>query len=189
MARRLLHIRGPYDSRTVEVDGEISIGRTDASTIVIDDTGLSRRNTTFFIDGDDLLVVDEKSTNGTILNGQRLGGAPKVLRDGDVVTVGNGTTIRVEFAGETRTAPEKESTAPATPAEPKPPKAEPKKPAPQTQNKTMLYLAAAMTVVIIAIGGAALLIVNTTDIAQNANKTPVIPSGLAIPKIPMTSTT
>ena len=96
--RFTLHITGPYGSKTVTVENELSIGRTELASVVLDDSGLSRVNTTFFVDDGELLVADENSTNGTFLNGERIEGRPRVLRDGDVLKIGTYTNIRVETA-------------------------------------------------------------------------------------------
>ncbi len=89
-----IEISGPYESKTVSVDGELSIGRTDQANVAIDDTGLSRVNTTFFIDDGELLVADENSTNGTFVNDERVT-RPRVLRAGDEIKIGSGTIIRL----------------------------------------------------------------------------------------------
>ena len=83
-----LHIDAPDGVRELSLEEELSIGRTSESAVVIGDSGLSRRNTTVFRDGDDILVVDEGSTNGTFLNGERLGTQPRQLRDGDELRLG-----------------------------------------------------------------------------------------------------
>src|SRR5690606_14243326 len=62
---------------------------------VIDDSGLSRINTTFFVDEGELLVADENSTNGTFLNGERVEGRPRIVKDGDRLRIGSYTEIRV----------------------------------------------------------------------------------------------
>lgn len=100
-----LHIVGPYESRTVFVEGEVSIGRTDLASVQIDDPGLSRVNTTFFLDEGDLLVADEGSTNGTFVNGQRLSGRPVVVKSGDEIRIGSNTKIHVEEFGTAAVAP------------------------------------------------------------------------------------
>lgn len=94
-----LHIQNSAGSQTVTLFDELTVGRTDASGLVLDDPGLSRKNTTFFIDGEDVLVVDEGSTNGTFLNGGKVAGPPVIVRNGDVVKLGSNTTIRVEMIG------------------------------------------------------------------------------------------
>ena len=88
MKKVILHIASSYDRRSVDVGDEISIGRTDASDVVLEDGGLSRKNTTIFRDGELLLIADENSTNGTFLNGRKLSGPPAELHDGDEIKIG-----------------------------------------------------------------------------------------------------
>jgi hypothetical protein len=100
-----LHIENLNQAKSVELDSELTVGRTPAAHLVLDDEGLSRVNTTVFIDGDEVLVADENSTNGTFLNGERITGPPKILRDGDRLKIGTHTTIRVEIDDGRGTAP------------------------------------------------------------------------------------
>ncbi|MEJ7848301.1 MAG: DUF5715 family protein [Pyrinomonadaceae bacterium] len=93
-----LHIQDPGGPQEIEVGRELSIGRTDLADLVLEDSGLSRVNTTFFVEGDEALLTDDNSTNGTFLNGEKISGRPKVLRDGDQIRIGSFTTIRVEIA-------------------------------------------------------------------------------------------
>jgi pSer/pThr/pTyr-binding forkhead associated (FHA) protein len=97
MQKVTLRIENPFESKTATLDEELSIGRTDLSSVVLSDGGLSRKNTTFFRDGEHILVVDENSLNGTFLNGQKISGPPVRVFDGDTVTIGSETTIRVEI--------------------------------------------------------------------------------------------
>ena len=99
MKKVTLHILSSYDRRSIDVGDEITIGRTDASDVVLEDSGLSRRNTTIFRDGDALLIADENSTNGTFVNGRKLAGQPEELHDGDEIKIGSDTRIRVEIEG------------------------------------------------------------------------------------------
>ncbi|HSI88509.1 MAG TPA: FHA domain-containing protein, partial [Pyrinomonadaceae bacterium] len=96
--RVTLQIRTPYESRSAEVNGELTLGRTDAADVVLEDAGLSRVNTTFFIDDGTLWVADEDSTNGTFLNGRRIAGRANAVSDGDTLKIGSGTTITVEIS-------------------------------------------------------------------------------------------
>jgi len=108
----ILHIQNPGGPKEIEVGRELSIGRTDLANLALDDSGLSRVNTTFFVEGDEVLLTDENSTNGTFLNGEKISGRPKMLRDGDQVRIGSYTTIRVEIAdGFGNTAPRKSDAA------------------------------------------------------------------------------
>ena len=98
-----LHIEGPYETREVELADELTIGRTELSKIVVDDSGLSRVNTTFFIDDEEVYAADENSLNGTFVNGEKISGPPRKLAAGDEVKIGSHTSIRVSFAGGTYT--------------------------------------------------------------------------------------
>jgi pSer/pThr/pTyr-binding forkhead associated (FHA) protein len=99
MPKIVLHISNRTEDRSVTLEDEISVGRTDLSQIALDDVGLSRKNTTFFRDGDACLIVDENSLNGTFLNGEKISGAPVRIFDGDEIRIGSETIIRVEIAG------------------------------------------------------------------------------------------
>lgn len=178
-----LHIVGPYTSKTVEVTGEMSIGRTDRATVVADDPGLSRVNTTFFIDEGELLVADENSTNGTFLNGDRIVGRPRILRDGDELKIGTGTRIRIEIADSA--APKKEqplhdvsAAAAAQPSAPTPRPIETNKTsaiaAPPRTQFYLILASAAMTVLILLFGGLAIYLLVASDGKPSGGKTPVI---------------
>ena len=97
MTQVILHIENGYERRDYDLREEVTIGRTEASSLVLSDSGLSRRNTTIFRDGDAVLIVDEGSLNGTILNGIRVQGTATELRHGDEIRVGSETIIRVEI--------------------------------------------------------------------------------------------
>lgn len=102
MLKIILKIENPRESRNVELDDELTVGRTNDSNIAIDDTGLSRKNTTVFRDGEMIFAVDENSTNGTFLNGEKLGNQPRRIYVGDVLKLGSETRIRVESVSETQ---------------------------------------------------------------------------------------
>ncbi len=97
MKKITLQISNPFERESIALEDEISIGRTDAAQIVLSDSGLSRKNTSFFRDGDVVLVVDENSTNGTFVNGERISGAPVRVYDGDEIKIGSETRIAVEI--------------------------------------------------------------------------------------------
>lgn len=115
MSEVVLLIEYSYDRQEYLLDQEVTIGRSDASSLVLSDQGLSRRNTSIFRDGEVVLIVDEGSLNGTFLNGRKLTGAPEELRDGDEVRIGSGTTIRIQIATRTR---QKATTTPPLVAKP-----------------------------------------------------------------------
>ncbi len=97
MKKVTLTIENSAESRKVRLEDELSFGRTNLAQEILADSGLSRLNTTFFRDADEILVVDENSLNGTFVNGEKISGAPKLLADGDEIKIGSETYIRVEI--------------------------------------------------------------------------------------------
>ena len=89
--------------------GSIKIGRATDNDIVIPDVLASRHHATLVPGPSGTEIRDERSINGTFVNGARV--ESKVLNDGDVVTIGNvdlvfrGGTLarRVETEADTRT--------------------------------------------------------------------------------------
>jgi serine phosphatase RsbU (regulator of sigma subunit) len=90
MTRELV-VRTPDGrSKTVNLDGDrLSIGRsTNNDLCYTEDAGLSRQHLVLERDGDDWLVRDLGSKNGTMVNGERIVAAQR-LRPGDRITVGH----------------------------------------------------------------------------------------------------
>jgi hypothetical protein len=82
------------DGRRVGIgEDPVSIGRLPECDIVLSDPNVSRRHAEVRRRGNDFVVVDLGSTNGTKVNGA--GVRERVLVDGDEITVG-GTHIRFE---------------------------------------------------------------------------------------------
>jgi hypothetical protein len=156
----VLKISGPFGRRDVELVDELTIGRTDASDVNVDDGGLSRRNTTFFRDGDAVFAVDENSLNGTFVGGDRIGDAPVRVYDGDNVRIGSETEIKIEFAGRPVIATETEKAAvPAPPAGKTGTKTQPKPVSSKSnQSRSLLIMAGVSTMLILVAGGIAFII-------------------------------
>ena len=76
-----------HTGRTFDLNGEVSIGRSPSSTIVLDDTFVSAAHARIFRGNDGWCVEDLGSTNGTTLNGETLRGVARV-GSGDRVQVG-----------------------------------------------------------------------------------------------------
>lgn len=75
--------------KTYPVTSAIRLGRESTSTIIVSDPSVSRAHATVWGQGDTLLVRDENSSNGTFVNGTRIGSAqPMPLRAGDQLRVG-----------------------------------------------------------------------------------------------------
>ncbi|MBC7899908.1 MAG: FHA domain-containing protein [Saprospiraceae bacterium] len=89
----------PEGSQEIRIDGErTSFGRGSEADHRFADNGLSRLHATIYRDGESVWVVDENSSNGTFVNGQKAapGGTP--LRNGDVVKIGHNTYLTVRMS-------------------------------------------------------------------------------------------
>ncbi len=89
--------------------GAIKIGRANDNDIVIPEVLASRHHATLIPTGRGTEIHDNRSINGTFVNGQRVDVA--VLRDGDVVTIGN---IDLLFSGGTLVRRDETATATRT---------------------------------------------------------------------------
>ncbi|MCW2519238.1 MAG: transporter ATP-binding protein, partial [Mycobacterium sp.] len=95
LATSMLKILRPGRGPEVPAGG-IKIGRATDNDIVVPDVLASRHHATLVPTAGGTQIVDNRSINGTFVNGQRVDSA--VLHDGDVVTIGN---IDLVFAGGT----------------------------------------------------------------------------------------
>jgi ABC-type multidrug transport system ATPase subunit len=107
LATRMIRIlRGPASAPP---PGTTTIGRATDNDIVIRDVLASRHHATLAPSPDGVQILDASSINGTFVNGTRVDEA--LLREGDVVTIGNvdlvfhnGTLVRrTEIETDTRT--------------------------------------------------------------------------------------
>jgi predicted component of type VI protein secretion system len=79
--------------------GENVLGRDPGSVVRIDSPRASRRHAVIHVSGDEAVVEDLGSKNGTFVNGTRVQ-SPTLLRDGDRLEVGVAMTFRVLAAGD-----------------------------------------------------------------------------------------
>ncbi len=81
--------QGPSELRgvTVPVTGPVVIGRSPGADIVIGDDFVSGKHARVSPRGAEAVLEDLGSTNGTLLNGQRVT-ASQSLRPGDVIDIG-----------------------------------------------------------------------------------------------------
>ncbi|QAT82837.1 FHA domain-containing protein [Corallococcus coralloides] len=86
----------------------VLIGRTSECDVVLYDPGISRRHCRIFKDGDGYAVEDQKSANGTVVNGAAV--QKQTLADGDTLTLGPVTFL---FAIAAEDAPTGEDEKPA----------------------------------------------------------------------------
>ena len=90
--------RGPKELRgvSIAVRGPVIVGRSPSADIVIGAGYVSARHARFSLMGQNLFVEDLGSTNGTLVNGQRISD-PVALNNNDVVNVGD-VSIRVRHS-------------------------------------------------------------------------------------------
>jgi FHA domain-containing protein len=88
-------LEGPDSGKVYSFDRvEITIGRTMDNDVVINDPGISRQHMSIRDKGGAYILKDLGSSNGTKLNGKKIG--EEVLRPGDVIMMG---TVQVRFEG------------------------------------------------------------------------------------------
>ena len=83
------------EGRTHHVNSSITVlGRGAEADVVVDDAGVSRRHAEIHTDGGRVRVVDLGSTNGTFVDGERVGqGATGDLTDGSRITIGRSRIV------------------------------------------------------------------------------------------------
>lgn len=93
---RLVLNSGPTPGKAFPLEKpEIFIGRDLGNDIVINDPEVSRRHARLSNQGNQYIIEDLGSTNGTSINGQRLTG-PYMLRPGEQITFGERVNLVVE---------------------------------------------------------------------------------------------
>ena len=95
--------------KTIEIgDGtELAVGRGEECELTLDDTKVSRRHLILRRAGAILTLQDLGSTNGTKLNGMRVGGGERRLVGGDVIRAGR-TTFTVAATANTGVIPQEQ---------------------------------------------------------------------------------
>ena len=95
----LVQIYGPHLGKKFVLDAaELSLGRDDACTIVLDLENVSRRHCTLVKREDGIFVHDDNSTNGTYLNNVEVEGEIR-LKSGDLIKVGS-SIFKFLYGGE-----------------------------------------------------------------------------------------
>ncbi|MFL6215751.1 MAG: SpoIIE family protein phosphatase [Blastocatellia bacterium] len=86
-----------YEASTIKMDRmKLTIGRSSRNDICISDPFASRLHAELRREGDQVLLVDNGSANGTFLNGQRVSGTIR-LEPGDLIRIGE---TEIEFKTE-----------------------------------------------------------------------------------------
>jgi len=92
-----LQVSLDVEGRSHQVSSPVTvIGRGAEADVVVDDAGVSRRHAEVHTDGSRVRVVDLGSTNGTFVDGERVGPQGAPLADGSRITVGR-TRVVVRF--------------------------------------------------------------------------------------------
>lgn len=90
-----------WDGQTWESNRLLRVGRLKEQEIVFDESSVSRQHAEAVFTEQGWIVRDLGSTNGTYLNGVRIGRAERLLREGDVLQCGNVALIVAILRGET----------------------------------------------------------------------------------------
>ena len=86
-------------SQEIRFDGEkLTFGRGSEADCRFEDDGLSRLHSTIYRDGERVWIVDENSTNGTFVNGEKVGASGTPLQNGDTIKIGHCTNLKIRFS-------------------------------------------------------------------------------------------
>ena len=84
---RYLEVRGPGETLLVRLEQEVTrIGRGLSADLRLDENSVSRRHARLVNDSSGARILDDRSSNGTFVNGQRVEQA--ALANGDLVMLG-----------------------------------------------------------------------------------------------------
>ncbi|MGD0614161.1 MAG: FHA domain-containing protein [Verrucomicrobiota bacterium] len=108
-------------SHELNVD-KTTIGRVEDNTFQIAEASVSSHHCEIFLRGSDVVVKDLNSTNGTFINGEKVG--ESVLKPGQVLRLGQ-IEMRLEDAAMPAAPALAHASAPAAPAAPRAPSAPP----------------------------------------------------------------
>jgi pSer/pThr/pTyr-binding forkhead associated (FHA) protein len=83
---RYLEVAGPVETVVIPLeDGVVRVGRSHSADLRLDDLSVSRRHAILEV-GTEPRILDDRSSNGTFVNGARVDQA--TLRNGDEIAVG-----------------------------------------------------------------------------------------------------
>ena len=86
MAKLVLSCGDAVVSQCVVDKERLTVGREKSNAIVVDDPAVSRAQAVIVAVGNDHIIEDLESANGTIVNGKRV--ARRILQHGDVIALG-----------------------------------------------------------------------------------------------------
>ena len=79
-------------------EGVTHIGRGLSADVRLESPAVSRRHALVIVEGDDVVLADDRSRNGTWLNEERITRAP--LKEGDAIVIGGSRMHLVVMVGE-----------------------------------------------------------------------------------------
>jgi hypothetical protein len=116
--------KGPKVGQVFLLDAHTHIlGRDPMSDFVLNDPEVSRQHARLTRTDASYEVQDLGSTNGTFVDGERLGSEPVPLQPGQTVSMGSGVTLKFDVAGQAVADEEEVSFPPAAEKEVSPPPA------------------------------------------------------------------
>ena len=93
---QLVMRNGPNPGATYSLDADqTTIGRDPGNTIPVNDPEVSRYHVRMTAQGGKIVLEDNGSTNGTLLNGNRIAG-PHVLKSGEMISLGEDIVFMFE---------------------------------------------------------------------------------------------
>jgi len=95
MAKLVIVTQGMTGSHELHVD-RTTIGRVDDNTFQITDPSVSSHHCEIHLRGNEILIRDLNSTNGTYINGEKI--AESILKPGQTLKLGN-VELRLEVEG------------------------------------------------------------------------------------------
>jgi len=90
-------LTGSASGRMFKLRASVTIGRSPACEIRLEDDGVSRNHARVRYEGEHASVEDLQSRNGTFVNGERIREIVKI-QDGDKIQCGRATVLRFSFA-------------------------------------------------------------------------------------------
>lgn len=106
-----------YEGREIELQGEVTMGRGDLNTIVIDSNKISWNHAKIVPTAQGWLLKDLSSSNGTFVDGDRV--SEQYLRDGNKIELNRSAVLMVEASPAAAVAqgpPTHEVTSPSDPS-------------------------------------------------------------------------
>lgn len=92
----ILFLSGPLVGKICLLEeGSTTLGRAPDAGVSVNDVRISRHHITIDISGDEAVIRDMNSTNGTFINGQRI--KEKRLEDGDKIQISSSTIFKFAY--------------------------------------------------------------------------------------------